>query len=296
MESRSTASADRIRRAHVSRSARRRGPGRRGDRRRRRRWRCPAGRRRRAASRSPASAMQAATLTAVVVLPTPPFWLAMAYTMPMTSVDASGGRGGSGRYALIARKWCGLSAASWQSAGVSSPFRPAAGTRAAWDRSCAARAAFAARTRGTGLRTARARRPTRGAQRRPPRLEPRPRRLLPSSDEDAAIAQQWCGVLAEDRERRQSSRTDHVAASDTVVPLLGPRPDHLGVGKSHGRDRGRRNSHLRPADSTSTTRASGSAVASARPGSPAPAPRSATTRAERTSAISRPVSESAMWT
>ena len=28
--------------------------------------------------REPASAMQAATLTAVVVLPTPPFWLAIA--------------------------------------------------------------------------------------------------------------------------------------------------------------------------------------------------------------------------
>src|SRR4051794_36911707 len=29
--------------------------------------------------------MHAATLTAVVVFPTPPFWFAMAYTVPMTS-------------------------------------------------------------------------------------------------------------------------------------------------------------------------------------------------------------------
>jgi hypothetical protein len=28
--------------------------------------------------------MHAATLTAVVVLPTPPFWLAMAYTVPIS--------------------------------------------------------------------------------------------------------------------------------------------------------------------------------------------------------------------
>jgi hypothetical protein len=28
--------------------------------------------------------MQAATLTAVVVFPTPPFWFAIAYTLPMT--------------------------------------------------------------------------------------------------------------------------------------------------------------------------------------------------------------------
>src|SRR5215210_973118 len=41
--------------------------------------------------------MHAATLTAVVVFPTPPFWLAMAYTMPIATPDASGGGGGSGR-------------------------------------------------------------------------------------------------------------------------------------------------------------------------------------------------------
>src|SRR5687768_8162026 len=39
--------------------------------------------------------MQAATFTAVVVFPTPPFWFAIAYTMPMTRADASGGSGGS---------------------------------------------------------------------------------------------------------------------------------------------------------------------------------------------------------
>ena len=42
------------------------------------RSRSPAGRGRRARHRSPASARQAARLTAVVVLPTPPFWFASA--------------------------------------------------------------------------------------------------------------------------------------------------------------------------------------------------------------------------
>src|SRR4051794_4943900 len=40
--------------------------------------------------------MQAATLTAVVVFPTPPFWLAMAYTVAMSGADASGRGGGPG--------------------------------------------------------------------------------------------------------------------------------------------------------------------------------------------------------
>jgi hypothetical protein len=33
--------------------------------------------------------MQAATFTAVVVFPTPPFWLAIAYVVPMAAFDAS---------------------------------------------------------------------------------------------------------------------------------------------------------------------------------------------------------------
>src|SRR5215204_625314 len=45
--------------------------------------------------------MHAATLTAVVVFPTPPFWLAMAYTMPIATPDASGDRGGSGRWSAF---------------------------------------------------------------------------------------------------------------------------------------------------------------------------------------------------
>lgn len=34
--------------------------------------------------------MQAATFTAVVVFPTPPFWLAIAYTVPMAATLAGG--------------------------------------------------------------------------------------------------------------------------------------------------------------------------------------------------------------
>src|SRR5207248_3399592 len=43
-------------------------------------------------ARSPASARQAARLTAVVVLPTPPFWFATAYTRPGTRSGYSGER------------------------------------------------------------------------------------------------------------------------------------------------------------------------------------------------------------
>src|SRR4051812_32210210 len=46
--------------------------------------------------------MQAATLTAVVVFPTPPFWLAMAYRVAMSGADASG-RGGGPRGAARTR-------------------------------------------------------------------------------------------------------------------------------------------------------------------------------------------------
>src|SRR5947208_5083979 len=43
-------------------------------------------------ARSPASARQAARFTAVVVLPTPPFWFATAYTRPGTRSGYSGER------------------------------------------------------------------------------------------------------------------------------------------------------------------------------------------------------------
>jgi hypothetical protein len=53
---------------------------------------------------------------------------------------------------------------------------------------------------------------------------------------------------------------------------------------------------LRPALSTSVTRAAGSAAARARPGKPPPDPRSAIARARRTSSILERTSESATWT
>src|SRR4051794_13240215 len=57
--------------------------------------------------------MQAATLTAVVVFPTPPFWLAMAYTVAMSGADASGRGGGPGvaagtRPSVPERPWNGI--------------------------------------------------------------------------------------------------------------------------------------------------------------------------------------------
>ena len=46
--------------------------------------RCPAGRGRRAGCGAPPAASDAARFTAVVVLPTPPFWLAMVTVLPMS--------------------------------------------------------------------------------------------------------------------------------------------------------------------------------------------------------------------
>src|SRR5467141_2258105 len=74
--------------------------------------------------------MHAPTFTAVVVLPTPPFWFATAYTEPI-AVDASAARGqtrGDAR-ALSARR-CAL--AQVPPAGVCWPRPPGAGTGTEW--------------------------------------------------------------------------------------------------------------------------------------------------------------------
>ena len=92
-------------------------------------------------------------------------------------------------------------------------------------------------------------------------------RALPR-DEHAALAQQRRGVLAEDGQRRERAGAHDVAAPEPVGPLLGAAPDDLDVGEAHRVAAARRNSHLRPTDSTRITRARGRTAASTRPGRP----------------------------
>ena len=73
-----------------------------GEARRGRSRRCPAGQGRRAARCGPTSASAAARLIAVVVLPTPPFWLAMA------RIRGPGGRVGSDTRDTSDNQNCGL--------------------------------------------------------------------------------------------------------------------------------------------------------------------------------------------
>ena len=156
----------------------------------------------------PASAMHAATLTAVVVLPTPPFWLAMAYTVLIRSPTLAARTADP---APLTRYRRAFNAGFSRTAAVSLQSRPGAGSRAAWARSCAhpQRAALGSRERHG-----------------PPAAPPPPARarrrscavggfgltdLALPSDDHAAVAQQRRGVLVHDRQRRQRPGSDDVA-------------------------------------------------------------------------------------
>src|SRR5215204_1475179 len=91
--------------------------------------------------------MQAATLTAVVVLPTPPFWLAMAYTMPMAKATLSTGAADLASEGRSAPCWHALGPRSWQKAGVWSRLRVDVDTSPVSGRPYAAHAACAVRIR-----------------------------------------------------------------------------------------------------------------------------------------------------
>ena len=188
----------------------------------------------------PASAMQAATFTAVVVFPTPPFWFAMAYTVPMTALDASDVGGG---------------ARPGRARQRSSP----CGQRAFC---CDSRPAREIRRRGRDLPID-VQRPPLGARKgrhglHPVRLESQSRRgrepvrglliadeALPR-DQRTAIREQGSGVLAQHRERRQCPRADHLVRPVSVAPLLGPCVDHLDVGEPELRRRGSDEATLAP--------------------------------------------------
>src|SRR5215210_9526774 len=103
--------------------------------------------------------MLAPRLTAVVVLPTPPFWFATARTVPIGAEPTVqlGRKGVRGRTAKSCSNpglttVCVVQAGSFPPdrhgsvtrAGACAPSRRGAGTRAAWARSCGTRADAAA--------------------------------------------------------------------------------------------------------------------------------------------------------
>ena len=107
------------------------------------------------------------------------------------------------------------------------------------------------------------------------------------------------------RELGQRAEPADGARGDRVVGLatVGRRPTPRRARSPPARWRGRRprsprsmNSHLRPTDSTRSTRASGSIAARTRPGKPAPEPTSQIARAAASSAKPRPERLSATCT
>ena len=210
--------------------------------------------------------MQAATLTAVVVFPTPPFWLAMAYTMPMATPDASGGRGGSGRFppfgAMLVRSQRSFFADRRRL--VAMPGRR--GYRAGVG------ANLAQHVQGAPPRAG-VRHDTADRIRREPEVGRRRGRVgrflvrhpaLPGHQRPARVASGAAYSHRTGATRRP--RADDVAASDAVAPLLGTCAHDLGVVEPHRVDRGPQEVALAVAASTSVTWAFGSVAASTRPG------------------------------
>ena len=213
--------------------------------------------------------MHAATLTAVVVLPTPPFWLAIAYTVPMATVDASGG--------TVGRAAESIGALERSQRALARHAGPARKARRASARPCGIRAASGRRRRDTGPRgrTSRRSRPRPPRPRAPSASSSAPRR--PSTPPDARRSrEQRRGVLARRPAAPRARGRSRVVARPRpppsppralqrfdVAPGPTPQPPARGSGT------------CALALSTRTTRAPGSATASASPGNPAPEPRSA---------------------
>src|SRR4051794_41978295 len=125
--------------------------------------------------------MQAATLTAVVVFPTPPFWLAMAYTVLIRRPTVHPRAVGSAPNHAFGTPSRNPATHPQRTAAALSPFPPGAGTGPAARGSAGTPTASAAPTRRTGRR-ARRQAPTGPAPPRPPgrrlprRAPPRPPR------------------------------------------------------------------------------------------------------------------------
>src|SRR3954463_2949471 len=100
--------------------------------------------------------MQAATLTAVVVLPTPPFWFAIAYTVDIVDPTLARAAADSAPNGPCARTWCGFALILLQTGAVSWPCRAAGESAGAWAQPCGRRAVcgrgHARRARPGGLR------------------------------------------------------------------------------------------------------------------------------------------------
>src|SRR3954469_25977124 len=121
--------------------------------------------------------MHAATLTAVVVLPTPPFWFAIAYTVPIRGH----GTGGVGRTrSAVRRRSSSLNLDFTLRVAACGPFLVGGGTPVASVEPLSRRRGGARpRPRRAPRRASRAV-PGRRPPRPPPRRPPRPRRAGPS--------------------------------------------------------------------------------------------------------------------
>src|SRR5919206_1474355 len=171
----------------------------------------------------PASAMQAATLTAVVVFPTPPFWLAIAYTVPMeatTLATRTVGRGLAASERPLERH----SGAARKAIG---------GGRDLADE-------YERRRAGAWIRLDRADLRRREAQVRG--CEPAGLGLggievpLPGH-EDALVAQQRRSVLAEHGQRGERPGRHDVLGAEPVPPFLRARVNHRDVHEPRRLDR-----------------------------------------------------------
>ena len=178
--------------------------------------------------------MHAARLTAVVVLPTPPFWFAIASVLIDDNLAGHGVRtSGPKRRARRGAERGGAGEAAVNGVrpvGVCARFRAASGIRRVSGRPCGrcggdgphcqhmARCGPPRWGEAEQLRSARA-----GL-----RLEFR--HLALPGDERAADPQERRGVLAEDGQRGQRARRHEVVTAGSGRPVLGPGADDMGIG------------------------------------------------------------------
>ena len=234
-------------------------------------------------------------LTAVVVLPTPPFWFAIAYTEPIrrpTLPIAHDGPRASTRRAERALLRHSRAARQVRRGGAAlsdhvevAVARARVGAHAAGSRRAPSRGALAARSSS--------------------RLLVGAAPALPG-DQHAALDQQRRGELGERREapdgargrpRSMSLAPARSAAGSSPRPRRARRPPARWRSR-RARSPGAMNSHLRPIDSIRSHLAPRAGpTASARPGKPAPGPDVGDPSAPRAApSTSSPLSESATWT
>ena len=161
--------------------------------------------------------MHAATFTAVVVLPTPPFWLAIAYTVPIAR-----------KLAPIATRLRGGPAVFVRASGACAPCPAGKPRRGLGDlledvQMVVVRALERLDAADLQQSQAQLARP-----RRPP-APPAPSRGARASPRARLRAQQRRRVLEHDRLRAQARVRPPRRCAQTLAPLLGPRADHARV-------------------------------------------------------------------